>query len=382
MTKVNRQKDLKDASDVIADIEDIVSDLRNGQAVILVDDEDRENEGDLVIAAQMATPENINFMAKYGRGLICLPMEQKMIDRLGLELMGRGDNTIHRTAFTVSIEAKEGVTTGISAADRAKTIQTAIHPDTLARDIATPGHVFPLAAKEGGVLVRAGHTEAAVDLSKMAGFSGAGVICEIMNDDGSMARLPDLADFARTHGLKIGTIADLIAYRTKNEKLVECIHEQDFKSRYGSAFKMRLYSPFQNDIEHIALIKGDIKQTDEPVLVRMHALNVLNDALGGGDDNALEAAMKRIDENGSGVIVIIRETDPCFLSKHLQGSETGESQIKRRGNNQGKALRNYGVGAQILKDLGVKKMLLLTNTPKTVVGLDGYGLEITGHQSF
>ena len=213
----------EDEQPYISDIADIIEDVRNGVPVIIVDDEDRENEGDLIVAAQMATPENINFMAKYGRGLICLPMERGMCERLGLELVGRGDNTHHRTAFTVSIEAKEGVTTGISAADRARTIQTAINPDTTVHDIATPGHVFPLIARDGGVLVRTGHTEAAVDLAQMAGFSAAGVICEIMNDDGSMARLPDLVTFARHHGLKIGTIADLIAYRRKHEKLVRLI---------------------------------------------------------------------------------------------------------------------------------------------------------------
>ena len=356
-----------------------MNDVRNGQPVILIDDEDRENEGDLVIAAQMATPENINFMAKHGRGLICLPMEQKMVEKLGLELMGRGDNTHHRTAFTVSIEAKEGVTTGISAADRAKTIQTAINPETDSKDIATPGHVFPLAAKEGGVLVRAGHTEAAVDLAKMAGFSGAGVICEIMNDDGSMARLPDLAEFARHHDLKIGTIADLIAYRTRNEKLVECIHEQDFKSRYGGHFRMHLYSSFLHDVEHIALVKGEIKNSSDPVLVRMHALNVLNDVLGGGEKDPLRSAMKHIDENGNGVIVLIRESDPHILSRQLNSGRDNKADRIASESTEDKPLRNYGVGAQILKDLGVKKMTLLTNTPKNVVGLEAYGLEITGH---
>ncbi len=227
---------------LLSSVEDILADMRKGRPVIIVDDEDRENEGDLVIAAEHATPENINFMAREGRGLICLPMERAMVERLGLELMGRGNNTRHTTAFTVSIEAKEGVTTGISAADRSHTILTAIDPETGPDDIATPGHIFPLLARDGGVLVRAGHTEAAVDLAKMAGFSGAGVICEIMNDDGTMARLPDLVAFAQKHGMKIGAIADLIAHRRRTENLVQKIYESDFTSAYGGEFKFHLYA--------------------------------------------------------------------------------------------------------------------------------------------
>lgn len=357
----------------LSTIEDILEDMKAGKPVILTDDEDRENEGDLIIAAQMATPENINFMAKEGRGLICLPMEEAMVNRLGLTMMGRGDNSRHRTAFTVSIEAKEGVTTGISAADRAHTVQTAINPDNGPDAIATPGHVFPLLAREGGVLVRAGHTEAAVDLSRMAGFSGAGVICEIMNDDGTMARLPDLIEFAKKHDLKIGTIADLIAYRRRTESMVKKIHTGAFESRYGSGFNLNLYTAQIDYAEHIALVKGDIPNTDEPVLVRMHAANVLNDMLGAGQGDALEKSMQIIDKEGRGVVVVLRAPNPTALSQRLikDGSDQKSDAV----------LRDYGIGAQILLDLGVKNMVLLTDTPKNVIGLDGYDLHIHGFKS-
>ena len=373
----------EDNESCIAEISEIIEDVRNGTPVILIDDEDRENEGDLIIAAQMATPENINFMAKFARGLICLPMEKAMTDRLGLELMGRGDNVRHRTAFTVSIEAKEGVTTGISAADRAKTIQTAVNPETQAMDIATPGHVFPLIAQEGGVLVRAGHTEASVDLAKMAGFSPAGVICEIMNDDGTMARLPDLVSFAQHHGLKIGTIADLIAYRRQNEKLVKDICEREFESVYGGPFRLHIFESEIYGVENIALVKGDVSEPNGPVLVRMHAINILKDALGGvldsPNDTILRKSMELIGEKGCGVIVIIRETNPKSLSQMLLSEETVP---KPKDTSETGTLRNYGVGAQILRHLGVRKMTLITNAPKNIIGLDGYGLEIVDHHSF
>lgn len=379
MGSVSKQ-DIRDArlhvedQAALSSIEDIVADIRLGKPVIIVDDEDRENEGDLVIAAEMATPENINFMAKDGRGLICLPMEAAMVDRLGLEQMGRGDNTHHRTAFTVSIEAKEGVTTGISAADRAHTIKVAIDPDTHPNDIATPGHVFPLRAREGGVLVRAGHTEAAVDLAKMAGFSGAGVICEIMNDDGTMARLPDLVSFGQKHGLKIGTIADLIAYRRQNECYVEKIHSDIFTSAYGGKFTYHIYKNMIRYAEHVALVKGDISG-DKPVLVRMHAVDFLGDVLGGKENSDLHRSMQMIAKAGCGVIVIIREPNPSSLSERLGAkSENAES------GHRDPVLRDYGIGAQILQDLGVRKMTLLTNAPKTIAGLEGYDLEVVGQQ--
>ncbi|MCC7305446.1 MAG: 3,4-dihydroxy-2-butanone-4-phosphate synthase [Alphaproteobacteria bacterium] len=354
-------------------IEEIVADIRAGKPVIIVDDEDRENEGDLIIAAEKATAENINFMAREGRGLICLPMEQAMVDRLGLELMGRG-NARNRTAFTVSIEAKEGITTGISAADRAKTILTAIDPKSGPEDIATPGHVFPLLAKEGGVLVRAGHTEAAVDLAKMAGLSGAGVICEIMNDDGTMARLPDLVSYAQRHGLKLGTIADLISYRRRTETLVKRIHETSFTSAYGGEFRLHIYANTVQYAEHIALAKGDAGSSQEPILVRMHAVDILGDALGGGDA-VLRKSMEMIAAEGRGVIVILRDPDPKNLSKRLTPSSGSAKASPDK-----PQLRDYGIGAQILLDLGVKNMTLLTNSPKNIVGLEGYGLYIAGHR--
>ncbi|MGH1377286.1 MAG: 3,4-dihydroxy-2-butanone-4-phosphate synthase [Alphaproteobacteria bacterium] len=368
-----------DDQNILSSIDEIIEDMRNGKPVIIVDDEDRENEGDLVIAAQMATPENINFMAKDGRGLICLPMEESMVDRLGLQLMGRGNNAQHRTAFTVSIEAKEGVTTGISAADRAKTIQTAINPQNGPNSVATPGHVFPLMAREGGVLVRAGHTEAAVDLSKMAGFSGAGVICEIMNDDGTMARLDDLVGFAQLHNLKIGTIADLISYRRRNELMVERIHEDVISSQYGGDFNLCLYSAQIEYAEHIALVKGDISKDDEPVLVRMHAMNIIGDVFGANGDNTLHKSMEIIEKEGRGVIVLLRSPNPTSLSDRLKNRDE-KADAENNGKQNEKVLRDYGIGAQILLDLGVKNMVLLSNSPKSVVGLDGYDLHIQGHR--
>ena len=376
MTSTAKQ-DLKEAAldskdqAVLSSIEEIIEDVRAGKPVILVDDEDRENEGDLIIAAEKACAETINFMAREGRGLICLPMEAAMIDRLELAPMGRGDNTHHKTAFTVSIEAKEGVTTGISAADRAHTIQTAIDPETGPEDIATPGHVFPLRARDGGVLVRAGHTEAAVDLARMAGFSGAGVICEIMNDDGSMARLPDLVSYAQKHELKIGTIADLIAYRRQSDCLVEKIHEDEFVSPDGDTFKLFVYANTLKYQEHIVLVKGDPSKTDDPVFVRMHAVDIFRDILGITTESSLQKSIKMIAEEGQGVIVILRDTRPDFVSKKLRKSGQEGST---------KELKDYGIGAQILRDLGVTHMELLTNAPKNVVGLEGYGLYISGHR--
>ncbi len=357
----------KQEQNILSSIDEIIEDMKRGKPVIIVDDEDRENEGDLIIAAQMASPENINFMAKDGRGLICLPMEEAMVDRLGLQLMGRGNNSQHRTAFTVSIEAKEGVTTGISAADRATTIQAAINPANGSNDIATPGHIFPLLAREGGVLVRAGHTEAAVDLSKLAGFSGAGVICEIMNDDGTMARLDDLALFATKHDLKIGTIADLISYRRRTEIMVKSIHDEKFISRHGGEFDLHLYVSEIEYAEHIALVKGDISNADDPVLVRMHAVDILGDVLGGGDDSDLQKSMRIIEGEGRGVIVLLRPPNATRVSEGL---------IKQPQKKNDKVLRNYGIGAQILLDLGVRNMVLLSSSQKNIIGLDGYGLHI------
>lgn len=367
---MNQRKSEDDFSQALSGVDELLVDVRAGKPVILIDDEGRENEGDLIIAAEMATPENINFMAKEGRGLICLPMERGMIDRLGLSLMGRGDNTHHRTAFTVSIEAREGVTTGISAADRATTIRTAIDPKTGPNDIATPGHVFPLLARDGGVLVRAGHTEAAVDLARMAGFSGAGVICEIMNDDGTMARLPDLVGFAQRHGLRIGTIESLIAWRRRAETLIQRIHEDTFSSRYGGEFSLCIYANTLEYAEHVALIKGDVAKAKDPVLVRMHAVDFVADILGGQADSALHRSMEIIGQEGCGAIVILRDSVPSALSSRLKGQAARSSAT----------LRNYGIGAQILLDLGIRNMVLLSDHPKNVVGLEGYGLYINGHR--
>ncbi len=359
----------------LSPIEDIIADARDGKMFILIDDENRENEGDLVIPAQFATPAAINFMAKHGRGLICLSMTHERVESLGLNLMSRDNKSRHQTAFTVSIEAREGVTTGISAADRAHTIQVAIDPSRHSADIATPGHVFPLVARDGGVLVRAGHTEAAVDISRLAGLNPSGVICEIMNDDGTMARLPDLIEFAKQHELKIATIADLISYRRRSEKLVKRIIESDFVSQFGGDFKMVIYSSTTEYSEHIALIKGKI-DSSKPTLVRMHALNLLQDMLGDASPSTashLQPAMEQIAKNGSGVVVLIREPIRTAVSDRLR-LRLGEAPHSPMD------LRDYGIGAQILLDLGVKDMLLLTNSKRSIIGLEGYGLTIKGYQ--
>jgi len=362
-------------SQMMSPTAEIIEAARNGQMFVLVDDEGRENEGDLVIPAQMATPQAVNFMAKYGRGLICLSMTGDRVEHLKLPLMAQHNGTRHQTAFTVSIEAREGVTTGISASDRARTIAVAIDPGKGPQDIVTPGHVFPLMAREGGVLVRAGHTEAAVDIARLAGLIPAGVICEIMNDDGSMARRDDLINFAQRHGLKIGTIADLIAYRRRHDRIVERLTEVPFHSRHGGDFRMLVYVNRVAYAEHIALVKGDISGGD-PVLVRMHALNVLDDVLGdvsGGRDRVLQTSMRMIAETGRGVIVLIREPLPTSLSDRVRAA-AGEAARPVP------ELRDYGVGAQILLDLGVHEMILLSNTKRNIVGLEGYGLKVVGQR--
>ena len=358
-------------SNNLSPIEDIIEEARAGRMFILIDDEDRENEGDLVIPAQMATPQAINFMAKHGRGLICLALNRERVEELGLPLMAQSNGSRHQTAFTVSIEAREGVTTGISAADRAHTIAVAIDGSKKAQDIASPGHIFPLVAREGGVLVRAGHTEAAVDIARLAGLNASGVICEIMNDDGSMARLPDLIGFAKEHQLKIATIADLISYRRRYEKIVEPILETTFKSSFAGDFTMKLYANKIEYAEHIALIKGTL-DTSKPTLVRMHAVDILPDLLGDMHDgraSQLSAAMKAIEAHGSGVIVLLRETRRTAVSEKLRQRIQPNEKSPH-------GLRDYGIGAQILLDLGVKDMILLSNTKRMVVGLEGYGLTI------
>ncbi len=362
-------------SELVSPSEAIIEEARNGRMFILVDDEDRENEGDLVIPAQMATPEAINFMAKYGRGLICLAMTDERVRELGLPLMSPSNESRLRTAFTVSIEAREGVTTGISAPDRARTIAVAIDPSKGRNDIVSPGHVFPLVAREGGVLVRTGHTEAAVDLARLAGLNPSGVICEIMNDDGTMARRDDLIAFAQRHALKIGTIADLIAYRRRHDRIVERALEADFESRWGGRFRMHVYVNRVAYAEHIALVKGDVT-TPGPVLVRMHALNVLDDVLADGSSGRggeLAAAMRMIAAEGRGVVVLLREALRTSLSDRVRARVAG-------GPHASDQLRDYGVGAQILLDLGVREMTLLSNTRRTIVGLEGYGLVLAGQR--
>lgn len=359
----------------LSSIEEVIEDARNGKMFILVDAEDRENEGDLVIPAQMCTPEAVNFMAKYGRGLVCLTMTGERAKALNLEFMSSNNQSRNQTAFTVSIEAREGISTGISAHDRAHTVSVAIDPTKGQNDIVSPGHVFPLVAKDGGVLVRAGHTEAAVDIARLAGLYPAGVICEIMNDDGTMARLPDLVQFAQLHGLKIATIADLIAYRRRYDHFIHRAIETDLESNYGGEFKMMVYLNTVEYAEHIALVKGDIS-TPEPVLVRMHATNVFDDLLGarGSRADMLKESMRIISEEGRGVIVIIRDTQATVVSDLLlRKGEAGDQGMPRR-------LREYGVGAQILLDLGVQEMILLSDTDRNIVGLEGYGLSIAGQR--
>jgi 3,4-dihydroxy 2-butanone 4-phosphate synthase / GTP cyclohydrolase II len=359
----------------LSPITDIIEDAKNGKMFILVDDEARENEGDLVIPAQFATPEAINFMAKHGRGLICLTLTRERVQQLELNLMSRENNSRHQTAFTVSIEAREGVTTGISAADRAHTIQVAIDPSKTSRDIASPGHVFPLVAKDGGVLVRAGHTEAAVDIARLAGLNPSGVICEIMNDDGTMARLPDLVAFAQAHGLKIATIADLISHRRRSEKLVKRVIESDFDTRHGGHFRMIVYTATHEYAEHIALVKGRI-DLSQPTHVRMHSLNLMQDLLGDASHEGgslLRAAMRQISDYGSGVVVLIREPIRTSVSDRIR-MRLGETPIAQMD------LRDYGIGAQILLDLGVRDMVLLSNSKRAIIGLEGYGLTIKGYE--
>jgi 3,4-dihydroxy 2-butanone 4-phosphate synthase/GTP cyclohydrolase II len=363
----------------LASIEEIIADARNGRMFILIDDEGRENEGDLVIPAQMATPDAINFMARFGRGLICLALTRQRVAELKLPLMPRRNTSRHETAFTVSIEAREGVTTGISALDRSRTITVAIDASKGADDLVSPGHVFPLEARDGGVLVRAGHTEAAVDIARLAGLNPSGVICEIMNDDGTMARTPELLAFARRHRLKTATIADLIAHRLRHDRIVERICEHVLDSVHGGSFRLLVYRNRIAYAEHIALIKGDVAAAGnpEPVLVRMHALNVLDDVLGdqaGGKAGDLQDAMRLIGAAGRGVIVLIREPLPSSVSDRVQARLAG-------GEEDVPYLRDYGIGAQILVDLGVREMVLVSNTQRTIVGLEGYGLSIVGQQA-
>ena len=367
----------------ISDIGGAFEDLRKGELIILVDDEDRENEGDLAMAAEKVTPEAINFMAKYARGLICLSLHPDIVERLSLPLMVQDNRSRFQTAFTVSIEAKNGVTTGISAADRAHTILTAVADDASPGDLIQPGHIFPLRARRGGVLFRAGQTEGSVDLARLAGLKPAGVICEIMNEDGTMARRPDLDGFAKKHGLRVVTIADTIAYRMRNESFVHKEAETVLPTSFGE-FKVIAFSNELDKSEHLALVKGEI-DPDEDILVRVHSECLTGDVLGSyrcdcGDQ--LKKALKMIDQEGLGVLIYLRQEGRGigFANKlkayELQdkGLDTVEAN-KRLGFKPD--LRDYGVGAQILVALGVKRMKIMTNNPKKIVGLEGYGLTVT-----
>jgi 3,4-dihydroxy 2-butanone 4-phosphate synthase/GTP cyclohydrolase II len=356
----------RDLAASISPVEEIIEEARNGRMVVLVDHEDRENEGDVILPAQLCTPEAINFMARECRGLVCLALTETRVDELGLPLMVATNSSRHETAFTVSIEAREGISTGISAQDRARTVAVAIDASKGPQDLATPGHIFPLRARDGGVLIRAGHTEAAVDIARLAGLNPSGVICEVMNEDGTMARLPELVAFAERHGLKVGTISDLIAYRRRHDSLVRLRSEQAITFEFGGEWTLRIYADETQGAEHIVLIKGNIG-TDDPVLVRMHALDPLLDVIGIGGlerSNEFRDAMRLIEKEGRGVVVLLRDL-------HMKLALDAETSPQ--------TLRQYGLGAQILSALGLSRITLLSNSPKPkVIGLEAYGLEIAG----
>jgi len=357
----------------LSTIPEIIEEAKQGKMFILIDDENRENEGDLVMPAQKCTAQHINFMATFGRGLICLALTAKRVKQLELSLMSSNNQSKNKTAFTVSIEAKEGISTGISAYDRAKTIEVAIDSALSKESLVSPGHIFPLQAEEGGVLVRAGHTEASVDLAILANLNPSAVICEIMNDDGTMARLPQLLKFAHKHKLKIATIADLIEYRRKNEKLIEMVASYDFNHSVGGCFVAKIYRNILDGVEHIAFVKGDISKNSS-TLVRMHHLNIVNDCFNWLDNpknNSLNKAFKKIAKAGSGVVVVVRQPTES-ISDFFN--------LTKQHNNSAHILRNYGIGAQILADLQIKDLILLSNNKQSVIGLEGYNIKISGYR--
>ena len=360
-------------NEFISTIDEIIEDQKLGKMVIMVDDEDRENEGDLIIPASRVDDKAINFMAKYGRGLICLSLTEGRVKELDLPLMSQNNDMRDSTAFTISIEAKEGVTTGISAQDRAVTIQTAIDQKKSKNDIMSPGHVFPLVAKDGGVLVRAGHTEASVDLARLSGHIPAGVICEIMNDDGTMARVPDLIEFSKKHKIKIGRIVDLISHRRAKDTFIKKTYDSEISLESGGKFNIKIYESLYDKTEQIVLSKGNVKDGN-PVMVRVHVTDYFDNLFGnyGSDDASLHKAIKIIEEENRGIIVLIRDTGQSIINNLI----TNQSNTDSKSQNNNDELRIYGMGAQILSEVGVKKMILLTNTEWKFIGLDAYDIEI------